>query len=592
MLFGGVLFQVSFLYLLLVVNPSLYLINNYREFFTDIWFFKNYFTFPGNPVEYLTRFITQFYKFPVIGSLLIVFTLAAIYYVGMNPSKSKKTNYLNPVFPLTMLIIMHNDYGHSIKFDLNLLFLFFALWGYSYVANKNERWSFLVFPILLGLLLYITGIVTTMLMVVLALGYVFRFNKRKINYLYILSEALAIAVLSHYIFYLSWHDLIIELKDTLRIYALPILPILLYLSIIVSYFLNGVGANNLGKFQKIKNKKAILVSSLIIAFVILIALTFNFEKKKALLVEHYALEGSWNKVLEYSQKCSLPDRNVSFYTNLALYKTGKIYTDFFNYFQEYGSEGLMSADIVDYSEIVPNQNIFLQLGALSLSVVWGVEASNVYGANPYVLKMLTKAYLASGKIKEAQKTLNLIHHSLFNKQWTENYQKLVDDTTLIMKDTEIALYRKRQMSEAIIYSKDAQMNLYILSKASTTNRMAFDYLMISAMLENQVENFASCLTGMKIFGYKNIPNIFFEGLMYLSLYTDQMPVNLAEFSYDQNIISRFNAFRQNLSRLRYDKEKARKELSEKFGDTYWYYLLYRSPLSDQERDKIFLLMIS
>jgi len=47
-------FIVYTLYMWLWINPSLYLIRSYPAFFTDTYFLREYFDFPGNPVAYIS----------------------------------------------------------------------------------------------------------------------------------------------------------------------------------------------------------------------------------------------------------------------------------------------------------------------------------------------------------------------------------------------------------------------------------------------------------------------------------------------------------------------------------------------------------
>jgi hypothetical protein len=223
----------------------------------------------------------------------------------------------------------------------------------------------------------------------------------------------------------------------------------------------------------------------------------------------------------------------------------------------------------------------LDLGALSLSIIWGTEATNVYGANPYVLKNLTKAYLAEGCIKESQKMLNLIDRTLFNKKWVQHYRKFIIDTTLINTDPELGRYRKNQAHAAIISKTAIDYNLFLLTGKSNYNKMAYDYLMISAMLDNNMKDFAVGLSGLKFFGYTHIPRLYFEGFIYYSLISEKSPINIEEFTYDQGIIDEFKAFQKDFLRLKGNPEEAKRYLFSRYGDTYWYYLKFPRPTTNE-----------
>lgn len=580
-----------FIYFLFILNPPLFLIKNYREFFTDIYFFKSYFDFPGNPSEYISRFLTQLFNIPAIASLVVTFILWTIYWLGYFSIKKEKRNLITPFLPILVLMIMHNDYGHSMKFDVDVLFILLSLLVYSRTCKESDSLGSLIYPVLLAFLLFSNGPITALLFSLLAVASVFVLKKKPVHLPVILIETLMVCLLFRYMFSLSLHDFRQEIEDILRVNSNWYLPFILYASVLVSfifsYYYNNIQLFiNAGNLELPNRKNSIITTGILIFSVCIIFLTFSHEQKMELSVQHEALSKNWNKALEYSRKCNLTDKNVAYYTNESLYQTGQIWDELFQYNQAFGSEGLFASEITNYSEIAPNQEICLQLGALSMSVVWGTEATNVYGANPFILKNLTRAYLAEGSIKEAQKMLNLLNHTLFTSEWVSQYQKFVDDTSLIKNNAELNRYRSAQLPAAIVSAKSAQLNLYLLSRTSSTNKMAYDYLLISTLLDNKINDFATCLSGLSVFGYHAIPKLYFEGLLYYSLYSQQSPIDIEKFTFDRNIIRQFEAFRSEYAGLKNNPLEARKKLSVKYGNTYWYYILFQSPLSDDERNDV------
>jgi hypothetical protein len=377
-----------------------------------------------------------------------------------------------------------------------------------------------------------------------------------------------------------------------NIYALWLLPFLLYLSVLLTFIFfisSNLKRNIINQSKETANSKILFLNfkslPLLLAIPVLTAgicyATFNNEQKTKLSVQYFGRNKDWNKVLELSKKSDFFDRAEIIYVNRALYFTGRIYDNLFKYNQEMASNGLLATKLTSFDELVPDQEIYLDLGALSLSIIWGTEATNVYGANPYVLKNLTKAYLAEGCIRESQKMLNLIDHTLFNKKWVWQYRKFVNDTTLINTDPELAQYRKNQVPAAIISKTAIDHNLYLLTGKTNYNKMAYDYLMISAMLDNNMEDFAVGLSGLKFFGYSHIPKLFFEGFIYYSLISEDCPIDIEEFTYDQTIINEFKAFQKDYLRLKGNPEEAKRYLFSRYGDTYWYYLKFPRPITKE-----------
>ncbi len=579
------LFILYTLYLWLWINPILYLIRGYREFFTGTYFLQDFLTFPGNPAEYVSRFITQLYNYPLPASVLIAAILYSIYSSLLNIFKSEKNSCWIAFIPVFVLMLMHNDYRHTIRFDLDILTVCLVLNLQISTYRYRSRFSYISFPFLLALLLYLNGIFASLTFVCLACIISLLRKEDKTHFAGYLLWTPIIYLLFHYLFHLSIHDFYQEYTDISRIYTFPYYPFILYLSVLLTPILIHLTQSvNEKTGKKIKPTYMIPVAFALVFSILF--LTSGREEKTGLYVQYHALNGNWEKALTYAAGCEYPDKDIVIYTNQALYHTGRIYDDLFRYNQSLGSEGLLSTEIKNYSGIVPNQDVLLHLGAISLSIIWGTEATNVYGANPYVLKNLVKAYLAGGYIIEAKKILNQLNQTPFQKKWAEEYKQYINDTTLINRNKELNTYRQSQAPLAVVSTQNTLMNLYLLMKDSKQNRMAYDYLLVASLLDHKIDYFASYLTGLKEYGHTTIPKLYFEGLVYNSLYSPQSPVNIREYTFNPDIIHRFDTFRKDLRAALRDPESASVVLEDKYKDTYWYYLLFRSSLPNEEKINI------
>ena len=572
------------IYMWIQINPPLYLIKGYREFFTDSYFFKDMVEFPGGFSEYIARLFIQFYNYPLIATLLIISCLMTIYFLNTITFKDKKFGWLISFIPVFILLYMHNDYSHSILFDINILALCAALFIFSTLEKYNRILTFFYYTLILAILLYLNGVLIAITFVVTTL--LISIPKKEKGGL--LVGTFMVFIMFYIIFSLSFHDLNKEYENLANIYSFRYLPLILYASVptmsMVKMFLP--------ISPETVSRKTVIISFLIIPAVLsLLFFTLNREERQSLQVQHYARNENWKMTLQVARGCEFPDKNMVYYTNEALYHTGRIYNELFSYNQSFGSEGLLIAEISTFSEIVPNQEIFMQLGALSLSIVWGTEAVNVYGANPYVLRNLAKAYLAGGYIREAQKILNLLEHTLFQKDWVKKYRVIANDTTLIGSDPELNRLRKAQTPIAVVSRQNTLMNLFLLSQKTNLNKMAYDYLTIGTLLDHEIENFVFCASRMKEYGYEKIPKLYMEGLVYSSLFAPSLPVDIEEFIYDKTILLRFSDFRNDLSILQRNPNGAKEILKSKYGDTYWYYLIFGSRFSDEERVNILMKMI-
>ena len=574
------------IYMWLWVNPSLYLIIKYREFFTDKYFFREFFDGPGEPAEYLARLWTQFYNYPMVASLLIVLCLVATFFLIVNTLKRTHTTPWISFVPVFILLLMHNDYRHAILFDIHILLLCKALFVFAVFIKYSRVRMYVCFSLLLAILLYVNGLVTAITFTVTAMILLGLQKEKAVTFLWITFIAVVVFVLFYVVFSLSFLDLKQELTDITGIYSFRYYPIFLFTSVAVLPFLNRPV-----HVRPILNKACFLLFTPAV-FLILYFTTVK-EERASLQIQHYAVNEDWKTTLKLARNCKYPDKNTAYYTHQALYHTGRIYDELFSYYQGYGSQGLLLSEMGAYSEFVPNQRTFLQVGALSLSVIWGTEATNIYGANPYVLRPLTKAYLAEGNIREANKVLNLLEKTLFQKEWVKKYRAIARDTSLIRTDAELNKLRNAQTPIATVPKQSPLTNLFLLSRDTNLNKMAYDYMLVGAMLDHQIETFTMGISRLKEFGYKQIPKLYMEGLVYNALYSSSPPIDLRDFSYDRSIILRFYEFRSELMTMMQNRPyEAQNILKAKFGDTYWYYLFFESQLKDSDKSYIFKKLAS
>jgi hypothetical protein len=557
----------------------------YPTFFTGGWFLSNYLKFPGYPSEYVARFITQLYRFPLLSSVIVGVILFAIYRLGMELFGGKIYRHAVPFASVVALMAMRNDYGHDLRFDLLLLLLFSSMFILLIALRKLNRIQLCTaYILLLGTVLYLGGILVAALFVIMA--FIMLAERRQTVWAGWIGATLIVGIAFRLLFAISVHDLKQEAVDMMRIYSFPWFPFVLYGTLITAGII-ALAGRRMGIGAGIALKPAWLRASSLAAVLILLTCIFNREEKEGLSVQHYALSCRWNNALEAAKRCKYPDRNTVFYTNEALYRTGKIHTDLFLYNQSFGSAGLMLPEENSMAEILPNQHIFLYMGAISLSVKWGREAANVYGMNPFVMLNLIKAYLAGEYIPEARKILNLLDHCPFENKAANYYRQLAEDTSLISHDTELAEIRNAITPITVVARQNPVMNLPFLAQFPGINRMAYDYLLLAALLDHQTERFAYYVTKLKDFGYGNIPKIYLEGLIYLSLYRDN-PLDMDTYNFDMNTVQRFYNFQNELLAVASrNPSRASKILEDKYGDTYWYYILFQSRLGDEEKKEAF-----
>jgi hypothetical protein len=79
---------------------------------------------------------------------------------------------------------------------------------------------------------------------------------------------------------------------------------------------------------------------------------------------------------------------------------------------------------------------------------------------------------------------------------------------------------------------------------------------------------------LRNFGYTELPRHYEEALLIFKAMTGINKDITPGFTLNPSTLQRFSEFRKVLANYKGDLSLAKNELMEKFGDTYWYYMVY------------------
>jgi hypothetical protein len=117
------------------------------------------------------------------------------------------------------------------------------------------------------------------------------------------------------------------------------------------------------------------------------------------------------------------------------------------------------------------------------------------------------------------------------------------------------------------------MNLQDLLKNHPENRMAYEYLLASLLLDRNLDGFVKEALNLKNYGYNKIPLHIEEALIFYNFYNSKRIVPDG-YTFRQETINSFNEYARLYSTFRSDRKVAASKLGIKFGKTYWYYLQF------------------
>lgn len=243
---------------------------------------------------------------------------------------------------------------------------------------------------------------------------------------------------------------------------------------------------------------------------------YNYNERRLLLVSHLAKQGNWDKVRHYTENfflTGMANNMMSYYYALALYNEGCLANGIMPYAQAIGPKGLYlawdgSREYCEYGYL-----LYEQLGLISIAERWEFESMVVWGETAPHLINLARYNIADNRPQVAQRFINILKQSLFYRSEASRLESCLKNGEIEglqnpMKDIEDKPAEFMQPTELT-------PNLEYLLDKDPKNKMAYEYLMCSFILENRLDDLAKWYPRAKDF-YEEIPLSFTGALNYHS----------------------------------------------------------------------------
>ena len=296
---------------------------------------------------------------------------------------------------------------------------------------------------------------------------------------------------------------------------------------------------------------------------------YNMKERRMIQAQKSAQEKQWTEVLETTEKyfkAGHANHLMMYYHNMALFHSGKMIDRLFDYPQNLGVESLFLPWKSDSRETEFGHLIYEELGHWNEAQRWAFEAMVVWGETAPHLTNLIKYNIKIGRKEVAQKFINILKQSLF---YSDTAEKLERELTNDTKPTENELTEVQ-----FINILNIKPELIRLCNQNPHNQMAFEYLMSSFLLSNQVSHFAENLYRMKKFNYPKMPACFEEAL-YLYKLGKSEAFEKMKLTISSETEQRFREYYQLYN------QGDTQQLKDRFGHTYWFYLHFISPYGNK-----------
>ncbi len=563
-----------------IVYPYHITFHEQYQLFRFSWrYFTELLSIPGGGADYIARFLTQFFLFPWLGAVIIasLVTLIQLFFLKILRKIINSAPHLSIVLsfaPSVALLLFLCDENAMLSFPVVLVLSISAACAYSRISKNLSR--FFVGIIMVPVLFWIVGS-ASVVFVILAFIYEiahgeYKFHPIKWGAVFLLVALYFIAVVfaSHYLVNYPLSRIV----DGIGYYRYPTVVPFIKNVVLLLIALVPVLTILISKVIPIKH----IVWATIFLFVLVfgsgagaIISNIDTDREEAFAYDYLARMHRWNAIVDKAEKNHPASSFAMTCVNLALAKTGQLGNQMFSFPQYQKRESLLPTYKRDMITPLFAGEVYYHLGMVNTAHRFAFEAMESipdYQKSARCYKRIAEVSIINGNYKMAQKYLTVLEETLFYRSWAKQAKMLLFNDEAVNKHPEYGALRKNRIDDDFFFNTDEQdIMMAFLLKKNSHNRIAYEYLMALKLLNRDITGFMRFYELGNEIPYFSIPTYFQEALVVLWS-SQNKPFNEMPWTIDTEIVNNMKAFIS-----RYNSVTDKKSLADKFGDTYWYYLL-------------------
>ncbi|MDR1273556.1 MAG: DUF6057 family protein, partial [Odoribacteraceae bacterium] len=440
-------------------------------FLPDRTFFVEAMGRPGGALWYAGRFLTQFFHYPWVGSLLLAALLLLIRWctaILLAPLRYRVLSCLPAL--LLLLSLLRLDYQIFVSKDEELLFspalgmlgALLLLLGWRRVGRRGYRLLYVALMALVGYPLL--GFYA--LFAALVAGGIEAFRSGGGRWV----AAGTFAGIWAWIAACPWLYFCFAYTrlNVYRIYTTGLpspadhgnapgntLLLAVALALVAAYAIRGACRRRENDPARRPLASLLCLLALLVGLFFLSNRDANFHA--LLSIQRASAGGKWERVLEKAQEVERPDRTISLYRNVALLKQNRLCEEMFTY-----PPG--DAPMPAYPRLVyiAGSDLLFHHGRLSHAYRWAVEHFVQHGLTVDYLRHMIKVALLKGEFALAQKYVNTLGRTRFYSGVADRYQRYIGQPRLINDDPEFRSIRGLFSHPNVLGEESGALEPYLL----------------------------------------------------------------------------------------------------------------------------------
>jgi hypothetical protein len=293
-------------------------------------------------------------------------------------------------------------------------------------------------------------------------------------------------------------------------------------------------------------------------------------------LDYYSRTEQWDKILK---SCQGPLSNYLYisHVNLALMQKGELGDRLFTYDQR-GPEGLITSWNKTTSVSVLLSDIYFAMNLIVRAQEMAFEASiSVIGeANPRMMKRLVQTNLIYGAYPVAEKYISLLEQTFSYRKWAAAHRRFLYNDTGVENDPLLGAKRKAlKQHSTLSMTEGLDMELRRLADDNPSDRTSIVYVGTLYLLLKDVALFQTLVE--QYFDTPALPELPVSFQEAVILMKENDPAYWRRFRVSEQVARRFAEYKkQTLAANRSGNSTALRGLLQRaFGDTYWFYFMFK-----------------
>ncbi|MCH3968886.1 MAG: DUF6057 family protein [Prevotella sp.] len=498
---------------------------NYQEQLQMFLFDSDYFiqriAVPGGLADYIAEFLTQFYYYPALGSLILAVCFVAFQRLVWAVAVHNGTDdfwYPFSFIPALLLWFYMGDESVLLSLVIALIAALLFMLFYTEQSNRPDQHSRLLFKVvtlLIGVPAFYWLFGSCVFVVVLYVLFFELAHRQQIvigllSILYAVLIVLLCAQFLHYPLY--------RLFIGINYYRFPSVIPYMQLVLMVLFAIFPIVLYRLPCVRRSGRVEGGIMVVLVIGGFFLIRGGFDPVKYRLMETDYLVRTHQWEEIISRAEKHQPTTPMGVSCVNLALEMEGSLPDRMFNFYQN-GVEGLVPAFQRDFTTPLPTSEIFYQMGMVNSAERYAFEAQEAipnYRKSSRCYQRMAECELINGQYQIAAKFLARLRQTLFYRKWADDALTCLYHDRKVEANPEWRKLRSFRFTKDFLFSESQMDQMFgLLFAHNLKNRMAYEYLMAWQMLERNLQGFQKYYPLGRFVGYTEIPRSYQEVLVYL-----------------------------------------------------------------------------